>query len=472
MDDEPPADTGATNSRKRKSFWKCKLPGCKTGAQTGCKSMCKKHFSEFKRAQNNNNELSQSNNDAQSKTKNEVSQSSNDAQQGAIVLAGLSNHVSNGRKATHVQVVSDQQNNNSVIETEATDEEQPVDVRVRTNNTSQRGVASDEAPVVGEQAQRMPNNTTQRKAASDEAPVVGEQAQQQNRSVNLTVEAGATDDIPNDQDVRENNTIRGGVATEETQVVVDQALQAETSYDANELAHVVSTIPSATTSLLERIISIEEENRFLRDRINTLENSVNTILNAGDNEKLNDRISTLERKVKQLTKPSSLSLATISATHHGSALDNDNIIGTFTTFESIKPMTAATWAPTITKRKSGPNAGLVNSGNLCYSNAILQAFASCQQITTLSGNPSPKNLDNIRLCYEFTTLLTSMMTEETVNPSAYTGLIQERYTRFVDVESEYYICNPISIDKHIKNLISCPQLLLHELQLKAMQRIS
>ena len=166
MDDEPPADTGAANSKKRKSPWPCKHPGCIRQAQTRCNSMCKRHFS-----------LSQSNNDAQSKTKNEVSQSSNDAQQGAIVLAGLSNHVSNGRKATHVQVVSDQQNNNSVIETEATDEEPPVDVRVRTNNTSQRGVAS------------------------DEAPVVGEQAQQENRSVNLTVEAGATDDIPNDQDV-------------------------------------------------------------------------------------------------------------------------------------------------------------------------------------------------------------------------------------------------------------------------------
>ena len=418
MDDEPPADTGATNSRKRKSFWKCKLPGCKTGAQTGCKSMCKKHFSEFKRAQNNNNELSQSNNDAQSKTKNEVSQSSNDAQQGAIVLAGLSNHVSNGRKATHVQVVSDQQNNNSI---------------------------------------------TQQGVASDEAPVVGEQTQQENRSVNLTVEAEATDDIPNDQDVRENNTIRRGVATEETQVVVDQALRAETSDDANESAH-VSTIPSATTSLLERIKSIEEENRLLKDRIYTLENSVNTILNAGDNEKLNDRISTLERKVKQLTRPSSLSLETISDTHHGSDLDNDNVLGTFTTFQSIKPSTAATWAPTITKRNSGPNAGLVNSGNLCYSNALLQAFASCQQITTLFGNPSPKNHDNIRLCYVFTTLLNSMMTEETVNPKAYTDLIQERYTRFVDVESEYYICNPILIDKHIKDLISCPQLLLHELQ--------
>ena len=90
-----------------------------------------------------------------------------------------------------------------------------------------------------------------------------------------------------------------------------------------------------------------------------------------------------------------------------------------------------------------------NSGNLCYSNAIFQAFASCQLITTF-GNQSPQNHDNIRLCYEFTTLLNSMMTEETVNPKAYTDLIQERYTRFVDVESEYYICNPISIDKHIK----------------------
>ena len=70
-----------------------------------------------------------------------------------MVLAALSNHVSNGRKTTHVQVVSDQQNNNSVVETEAT-YEPPVNVCVRTNNTTQRGVASDEAPVVGEQTQR------------------------------------------------------------------------------------------------------------------------------------------------------------------------------------------------------------------------------------------------------------------------------------------------------------------------------
>ena len=207
--------------------------------------MCKRHFS-----------LSQRYNDAQS-NRNEVSQSSNDAQQGAMVLAALSNHVSNVRKATHDQIVSDQQNNNSDVETEAT-EEPPVNVRVRTNNTSQRGAASDEAPVVGEQGQRETNNTTQREVESDEASVIGEQAQRQNRSVNLTVETEATNDIPIDQDVRENNTIQRGVATDETQVVVDQALRAETSDDANESAH-VSTIPSATTSLLERIISIEEE---------------------------------------------------------------------------------------------------------------------------------------------------------------------------------------------------------------------
>jgi hypothetical protein len=441
MDDESPAEKGATNNKKRKSksFWLCKHPGCKIGAQSRCNSMCKRHYRESLLSQSlrDNNELSQSNNNAQSNT-NEVSQSSNDAQQGAMVLAALSNHVSNGRKTTHVQVVSDQQSNNSIVETKATDEP-PVKERVRNNNTTEREVASEEAPVVGEQAQR------------------------ENRSVNLTVETGATDDIPIDQDVRENNTIRRGVATDEAPVVVDQALRAETSDDANESAH-VSTIPSATKSLLERIISIEEENRFLRDRINILENSVKIKWNAGENERLNDRISTLEQKVKQLTRPSSLSLGTISDTHHGSDFDNDNVLGTFSIFQAIEPSTAATCAFTITKCNSGPNAGLMNSGNLCYSNAIFQAFASCKQITTLFGNPSPKNHDNIRLCYEFTTLLNSMMTEKTVNPKAYTDLFQERYKRFVDVESEYYICNPNSIDKHINDLISCPQLLLHELQ--------
>ena len=132
-----------------------------------------------------------------------------------------------------------------------------------------------------------------------------------------------------------------------------------------------------------------------------MENLVKIKLDAVENER--HWICTLERKVEQLTRPSSSSLGTISDTHHGSDFDNDNVLGTFSIFEAIEASTAARCAFTITKRNSGPNAGLMNSGNLCYSNAIFQAFASCKQITTLFGNPSPENHDNIQLCYKFTT---------------------------------------------------------------------
>ncbi len=67
MEDESPPENGDTNKKKRKysKLWICRWTDCTKHAQTKCNSMCKAHFSEFKCRQKNNNELSQSNSDAQ-----------------------------------------------------------------------------------------------------------------------------------------------------------------------------------------------------------------------------------------------------------------------------------------------------------------------------------------------------------------------------------------------------------------------
>jgi hypothetical protein len=322
MDDESPAENGATSKKKRKYYkWQCQQAGCIKQAQTGRNSMCKKHYSEYLLRQRNNNELNQSKNDAQSNN-NEVSQSSNDVQQGAMVLAALSDHVSNDREinsnvcineTTHVPVVSDQQNINSIVKTGATDEP-PVDQEYKAEQqettTDERGVRED--------------NTTQRAVATDEPPVVGEHGAEQ---------------------------------------------RAARSVDKNESAH-VSTIPSVTTGLLNRIRLIKEENENLQNRISNLEDLNRIRLIEEENENLKDRISSLEETVKHLMRPSALSLGIITGTQHGSDIlcsETDDVVGTFTYFESFgstRTRTAGTHANMLTRCNSHRNAGLVNSGNL------------------------------------------------------------------------------------------------------------
>ncbi len=98
----------------------------------------------------------------------------------------------------------------------------------------------------------------------------------------------------------------------------------------------------------------------------------------------------------------------------------------------------------LTRARITRNAGLSNPGNLCYSNVLYQEFASCKHFTKFSNDPPSQNHDDFPLCYEFTTLLNSMMNNTTVlNAKILTDLFQQHNPDFVNVQGEYYNSNPI-----------------------------
>ena len=106
-------DDASTPNKKRRvrTKWQCVVQNCSRWSQPGHNSMCKNHYKESSLRQSNNDELSQSN---------------NDAQQGAIVLAAFSDHFNNreinsnvcNEEATrnNVPAVSHQQNINTIVE--------------------------------------------------------------------------------------------------------------------------------------------------------------------------------------------------------------------------------------------------------------------------------------------------------------------------------------------------------------------
>jgi hypothetical protein len=89
-----------------------------------------------------------------------------------------------------------------------------------------------------------------------------------------------------------------------------------------------------------------------------------------------------------------------------------------------------------------PNAGLLNCGKICYSNAIFWALASCTHRTTLFNDPPQQNHERFALYYAFSELLHLMAMrqhsqQDVVDPSNLIKLFLEHHSDFVDVESEY-----------------------------------
>ena len=106
----------------------------------------------------NNNELSQGNSDAHGND-NENCRTNNDDQSGAMVLAAFRCNVSNISETTHVPVSSPQQQRfNSTVEEPS--DNQTVDERVTYDNATQRRVATDEAPDVGNKDKEQLEETT------------------------------------------------------------------------------------------------------------------------------------------------------------------------------------------------------------------------------------------------------------------------------------------------------------------------
>ena len=97
-------------------------------------------------------------------------------------------------------------------------------------------------------------------------------------------------------------------------------------------------------------------------------------------------------------------------------------LDTFKSLRQQKRRTARTHEEVVTRCDSQHNAGLKNSGSVCYSNAIFQAFASCNHITTLFDDPPQQNHDCTPLYYEFAKVLHSLVKhqfseQDVVDPS-------------------------------------------------------
>ncbi len=98
----------------------------------------------------------------------------------------------------------------------------------------------------------------------------------------------------------------------------------------------------------------------------------------------------------------------------------------------------------VARCNSQHNAGLKNSGSVCYLNAIFQAFASCNHRTTLFDDPPQQNHERTPLCYKFAKVLHSLVKrqfseKDVVDPSNLINLFKDLHDDFVDVESEYNI---------------------------------
>jgi ubiquitin C-terminal hydrolase len=152
--------------------------------------------------------------------------------------------------------------------------------------------------------------------------------------------------------------------------------------------------------------------------------------------------------VQDLIKTSALSLPTLSVGQNSKIDPLDPLIGCFSTFPVSKGLgqsrqcTARTHQNMLKRCESKPNAGLKNSGKICYSNAIFQALASCNHRTTLFNDPRQQNHERFELYYAFAEVLHSMVKrqfseQDVVDPGNLIDLFLERHTDFVDIEGEF-----------------------------------
>ncbi len=61
------------------------------------------------------------------------------------------------------------------------------------------------------------------------------------------------------------------------------------------------------------------------------------------------------------------------------------------------------------RAKKGAHAGLINSGIMCYSNAIIQCIASCSYLTDFLQCPPNEEHEHIQLYFEFTSVINSLV---------------------------------------------------------------
>lgn len=124
-------------------------------------------------------------------------------------------------------------------------------------------------------------------------------------------------------------------------------------------------------------------------------------------------------------------------------MDN-NPLGVATLEEPTRNHCAGTQhEPMRSWRLNHGNPGLNNSSVACYSNAVLQALASCNHLTKLFSTPPRQIHERFALYYAFSQLLYSIVNpqpsqQNLVDPSKFNNLFIERNKEFSETECEYY----------------------------------
>ncbi len=88
------------------------------------------------------------------------------------------------------------------------------------------------------------------------------------------------------------------------------------------------------------------------------------------------------------------------------------------------------------------NAGLSNTGIICYSNGIFQALASCNHLMMFFNTPPQQNHECFVFYYTFSQVLHSMVRrqgsqQDVVDPTNFITPFLDRHSDFRDEKCEY-----------------------------------
>ncbi len=178
----------------------------------------------------------------------------------------------------------------------------------------------------------------------------------------------------------------------------------------------------------------------LERRINVLEQSMRQVASReATHQDLEQRVKDLEQMAQELMRRpvSTVHMSDGQRSTMGSSYDwgfsctmddnhrnvapnpdqgnNNNPMMISTGEGQLRNRTARTQQIMLTRYKANqgndeiPHAGLSNTGVVCYSNAIFQALASCNHLTTFFNTPPQQNHECFILYYMFSQVLHSMV---------------------------------------------------------------
>ena len=170
------------------------------------------------------------------------------------------------------------------------------------------------------------------------------------------------------------------------------------------------------------------------------------------NQNLQRRIMDLEDRMLRITKSPTSSFHTLSSLQQ-SPTDIMYGLSTFssssqaTIKEPPRNRTTRTHHDMLARCHTNectgmPNAGLMNSTVICYANALFQALASCNHLTTLFDDRPQDTSGSFSLNHAFCAIIHSMVKhqpsqQDVVDPSYFIKLFCDHHTDFKFEESKY-----------------------------------